>query len=1465
MSRENIRFGIKIEGDSRGAVRATQATGRELKELRSHFERTQKQGRQMTDQLKRMRRTMEGVAGAAGIALSTQSLTNWTQASVRAVAETDRLADQLGVVSERLQGWQYAAETAGIQTDRVNDALQEMSQRAAEARAEGAGPLADVAEQLNINLGSTRETLYSVADAIESAESRSEQMRIAAAAFGDEGRTLVRILDEGREGVQGYEQELQRLGGTFSGELGGKTREVQAEFALLNRVMKANLQEGYLEGLTEGSERLSDALGDPQFQKGLNELGEFIGESISYLVNNADTIKDVSRSIAMMWAGKKVGDLIPGKWSSLIGAGTGLAAGETWRLMEGSGSAQAADRGSRTSDPVDLGWGQAIEDTEEQIARLREAAQDPMQSGVLDADTFLDAEGLDRMRQGLEVLEATRKAVEALDASSAEMDPIVIDITGGMVDPAQKAEGQAAQLAQHQAQQAYAEWEAEQEKLAERLEQNWDNMLDGMQEAFATTFSEMIEDGVGDFEDLADRLMSVWSDALGQMASQGLMSGMQSGDFASAFGFGAEGSNATRGLGGASIAGMGASAAGANEGGRMGASLGAMAPALMGAGPWGIAAGAVLGMVGGDLLGGSDWETKEVGYEIGVTAGKVQAQEYKKQVKEGGLFSGGDSRTKTSAIGDELRHDLQLTFESVQDETADLAESLGFASDSLEHFSRVPEKIEGEMSGEELMRTFEERFGDAAAHAVMPLYSLRDAGESAAETLERVADSMQYLSDMPQEAQPSGLNLQALEGDVPTAYEAIEQTYRDLLGYGEGKIRDADRRIGYWTEELSAKNATDLDNFAERLLEQSVHFGQPTGGTNEDARPEEVRQHVESLYDVVERLGNVADLSAEYTEGSGRDSRNVSLQGREVYEQALADIEDQGYVRDEIADALGEGLEGFREEFGTWAEALSELGSDAAKKLAEQVQAFEEADALMEELGGEDKAKESMGRFYELMWSESEREQQQLERDRKALERAFGEMDRDVPETREQFRQLASGLDVSTKRGRELYAQLIELAPAFDRLRSSAEESAKDALSDLEDAVSRRRSEIEEQMQEQLDAEKRAYEQRLETLEAERQAARESEQRWGRINDAARSALDGLTEETNPGAYRDQAMDLLRNRGAEADPERLQRALKTATDIDPSRYGSAQELAREEAETAQLIGQIEERSGRELTTAERQLRTLDERIRQARTQHQDQLDQIRTEHEQRIERLDEQLDTAQRQVDAALGTQEATYSVKEAVSRVESAINGLGSSSGDGSTGGSGGGGSGGSSSGGSGSDDDGSSGGGTGGRIGSSDLEDWIRGGAGAEERAARAIAASMSGGVPTPLYEQYTDGFSSSDLKASGTPEKIAEAYGFELPRFAAGGMHGGGLALAGEKGTELINVGPSRIFDADTTRDLFDRLGGGGLDQRLIELIDRRLVPLLRELLETEAQGARASVRSERHLSALKEIERQREASQ
>ena len=85
--------------------------------------------------------------------------------------------------------------------------------------------------------------------------------------------------------------------------------------------------------------------------------------------------------------------------------------------------------------------------------------------------------------------------------------------------------------------------------------------------------------------------------------------------------------------------------------------------------------------------------------------------------------------------------------------------------------------------------------------------------------------------------------------------------------------------------------------------------------------------------------------------------------------------------------------------------------------------------------------------------------------------------------------------------------------------------------------------------------------------------------------------------------------------------------------------------------------------------------------------------------------------------------------------------------------------------------------------------------------------------------------------DIKAAGgTAKDIANLGGYALgdvnavldqmgiPRFARGGDHAGGVRMVGELGPELEFTGPSRIYSAQRTQQLFAGMGGGETSRQI-----------------------------------------------
>jgi len=113
--------------------------------------------------------------------------------------------------------------------------------------------------------------------------------------------------------------------------------------------------------------------------------------------------------------------------------------------------------------------------------------------------------------------------------------------------------------------------------------------------------------------------------------------------------------------------------------------------------------------------------------------------------------------------------------------------------------------------------------------------------------------------------------------------------------------------------------------------------------------------------------------------------------------------------------------------------------------------------------------------------------------------------------------------------------------------------------------------------------------------------------------------------------------------------------------------------------------------------------------------------------------------------------------------------------------------------------------------------------------------LSAAIDAVKETLVASNYASAFElERDRKRlAGTLTQIAEAFGIEVPAFASGGFHGGGLRVVGEKGWELEATGQSRIWNQG---QLADALRSGG---------DSDLVTEIRALRAELAVTGRASL--------------------
>lgn len=173
------------------------------------------------------------------------------------------------------------------------------------------------------------------------------------------------------------------------------------------------------------------------------------------------------------------------------------------------------------------------------------------------------------------------------------------------------------------------------------------------------------------------------------------------------------------------------------------------------------------------------------------------------------------------------------------------------------------------------------------------------------------------------------------------------------------------------------------------------------------------------------------------------------------------------------------------------------------------------ADDLVTLFGGLDKFQSSMGAYYQDFYSESERNAQST----KELGKAFSGLGLAVPDTIAAYRDLVNAQDLTTESGRETYASLIALSPAFKKLTDSSTEAAKkiqDERLGLESQLLQAQgntAELRRRERSQLDESNRALYDRIKALEDEQTATEKA--------NAARAAAEQAEQQA--AAQRKQA------------------------------------------------------------------------------------------------------------------------------------------------------------------------------------------------------------------------------------------------------------------------------------------------------------------------------------------------------
>lgn len=187
-------------------------------------------------------------------------------------------------------------------------------------------------------------------------------------------------------------------------------------------------------------------------------------------------------------------------------------------------------------------------------------------------------------------------------------------------------------------------------------------------------------------------------------------------------------------------------------------------------------ASAALGMLNSKLFGGS-WQTKDVGFSLGVEGGEFEGRQFEYQKKKGGLFGKNKKRTRYSALDPETQAALDATYDATEGSVLDLFDRLNVELNDgvLDGLNIGAQKISTkDKTAEEIQAEIAKWFGG-------------------------VADSMVSAVDAATAAGLGGYNFEALTTFVNNLY-SVNDSF-DMLGL---KLYDVSVSTGFMAEQLIA-------------------------------------------------------------------------------------------------------------------------------------------------------------------------------------------------------------------------------------------------------------------------------------------------------------------------------------------------------------------------------------------------------------------------------------------------------------------------------------------------------------------------------------------------------------------------------------------------------------------------------------------------------------------------------------
>ncbi|AIY65201.1 coiled-coil domain-containing protein [Pseudoalteromonas piratica] len=233
MASKSYKTGILITGDAKGGVRALKLTKDELGKLNKTQKSTQTESKKTKAQMGNMlARFSGGVAIVGGLTAAVGLLAGSLR--TQAIKEINATAQAFNVSTETLTEWTYAANKVGIGADKIGDIFKDTQDKIGDFVATGGGEAADIFENLGLSIDELKsktpdQQLLAIAEGLDQVGTKGEKI-FYLESLADEASRLLPLLENGAAGLLAAQEEARLLGVSLSEVDAAMVAQAASEF-----------------------------------------------------------------------------------------------------------------------------------------------------------------------------------------------------------------------------------------------------------------------------------------------------------------------------------------------------------------------------------------------------------------------------------------------------------------------------------------------------------------------------------------------------------------------------------------------------------------------------------------------------------------------------------------------------------------------------------------------------------------------------------------------------------------------------------------------------------------------------------------------------------------------------------------------------------------------------------------------------------------------------------------------------------------------------------------------------------------------------------------------------------------------------------------------------------------------------------------------------------------------------------